>query len=139
MAGSIPADWVKRSTKVVTPIAKLHPDFMQSGPSGYGYMWWVRDASFAAGPYQGAYTASGSHGQWITVLPALDIVVVHKASWSTTGGPKHSVRITDSDRLLDLLTGVHPASAVELRQWKEALHRGRAVRDPRRSATRNAL
>jgi CubicO group peptidase (beta-lactamase class C family) len=118
----IPADWVKRSTRVVIPSSEQHPEFMQSGPFGYGYMWWVWDSSFATGPYKGAYTAAGAHGQWITVLPELDMVVAHKTFWSSTGGPRHSVHRDNYYRLLDLLTGAHPASADELRQWKEAEH-----------------
>ena len=115
----IPAEWVRRSTKVVTPIAEMHPASMQSGPFGFGYMWWVWDGPFASGPYQGAYTASGAHGQWISVLPALDMVVVHAAFWSSTG-PRHSVDKPDYYRLLDLLTGKRPASEEELQKWKEA-------------------
>jgi CubicO group peptidase (beta-lactamase class C family) len=115
----IPVEWVRRSTTVVTPLAEMHPEFMLSGPFGFGYMWWIWDGPFASGPYHGAYTASGAHGQWISVLPALDMVVVHVASWSSTG-PRHSVDRPDYYRLLDLLTGKQPASEEELRKWKEA-------------------
>lgn len=116
----VPTDWVNRSTTVVSPITSLHPDFMQSGPLGYGYMWWIWDGESAVGPYKGAFTASGAHGQWITILPALDMVVAHKAFWSSTGGPKHSVNRAEYYRLLDLLTGARPATAAELEQWKKA-------------------
>lgn len=115
----IPAHWVQRSTRVVTPIAEMHPETMQSGPFGFGYMWWVWDGPFATGPYRGAYTASGAHGQWLTVLPAVDMVVVHMALWSFTG-PRHSVDRPDYYRLLDLLTGKRPASEEELRRWQQA-------------------
>ncbi len=115
----IPADWVKCSTRVVIPISEQHPEFMQSGRFGYGYMWWVWDGSFATGPYKSAYTAAGAHGQWITVLPELDMVVAHKTFWSSTGGPRHNVHRDNYYRLLDLLTGANPASSDELRQWKE--------------------
>jgi len=30
------------------------------------------------GPYDGAFTAMGANGQYITVLPADDMVIVHK-------------------------------------------------------------
>ena len=116
----IPVEWVRHSTEVVIPIAEMHPETMQSGPFGFGYMWWVWDGPFASGPSRGAYTASGAHGQWITVLPALDLVVAHKAFWSPAGGPRHSVDRPDYFRLLDLLTGKRPASAEELRIWKKA-------------------
>jgi CubicO group peptidase (beta-lactamase class C family) len=115
----IPAEWVKHSTRAVTPVSEMHPVTLRSEPFGYGYMWWVWDGSFASGPYRGAYTASGAHGQWISVLPALDMVVVHVASWSSTG-PRRSVDRPDYYRLLDLLTGRQPASEEELRKWKEA-------------------
>jgi len=115
----IPVEWVRRSTKVVTPIAEMHPETMQSGPFGFGTMWWVWDGPFASGAYRGAYTASGAHGQWITILPAQDLVVAHKAFWSSTGGPRHSVDRPDYFRLLDLLVGKRPASEEELRIWKE--------------------
>ena len=45
-------------------------------------MWWVWDAppspGASIGPYQGAYSAMGANGQFITVLPDADAVVVHK-------------------------------------------------------------
>jgi len=46
---------------------------------GYGYMWWVWDAPPGGdGPFAGAYTGMGAAGQYITVLPRLDMVVAHK-------------------------------------------------------------
>jgi CubicO group peptidase (beta-lactamase class C family) len=57
----IPAEWVRCSTSVRTPSAE-----MQNSDLGYGYLWWVWEN--AAGPYRGAYTATGSYGQFITVL-----------------------------------------------------------------------
>ena len=100
----IPAEWVRRSTSVRTPFVEIDRD----GPFGYGYMWWVWDGPFATGPYRGAYTASGSYGQHITILPALDMVVAHKTC--PPGNPPYL-------RLLDLLTGKKPASAAELATW----------------------
>jgi hypothetical protein len=45
-------------------------------------MWWVWDAPIYpgpvfAGPFQGAYTARGTGGQFVTVLPFSDTVIVH--------------------------------------------------------------
>ena len=45
---------------------------------GYGYLWWVWDAPKNKGVYEGAYTAQGNFGQYITILPALDLVIAHK-------------------------------------------------------------
>ena len=41
-------------------------------------MWWVWDGPAAVGASEGAFTGAGAYGQYITVLPALDMVVAHK-------------------------------------------------------------
>jgi hypothetical protein len=41
-------------------------------------MWWVGEDQHRAGPFAGGYTACGAIGQYINVLPTLDIVVAHK-------------------------------------------------------------
>jgi len=50
---------------------------------GYGKLWWLfdDDAFCHGGPLEGAYTACGMYGQFITVVPKLDLVIAHK------GGP----------------------------------------------------
>ena len=75
----IPRAWVKLTTSIVTPAAEV----VRSSPFidglAYGYLWWIFDP---AGPWpesmKGGYTASGAFGQFITVLPKLDLVVAHK-------------------------------------------------------------
>ncbi|MBW8001607.1 MAG: serine hydrolase [Planctomycetes bacterium] len=99
----IPHKWVQSSTTVFTPIEEMNPEFMRSLPFGYGYMWWVWDGPNAIGSYKYAYTASGVHGQFITVLPELDIVVVHVAYWSPEGAPRHHVKNSEYYGLLDLI------------------------------------
>lgn len=74
----IPADWARQIVSVVTPLEEMNPPQRRNGYFGYGYMWWIWDGPRAAGPFQGAYTARGAVGQWITVFPALDLVVAHK-------------------------------------------------------------
>ncbi len=73
-------DWVRRISSVVTPLQDMNPTRRRDGYLGYGYMWWVFDGPGAAGPFQGAYTARGAWGQWITVLPVLDLVIAHKTN-----------------------------------------------------------
>lgn len=75
----ISEDWVSRMTTPVSPYSEV------TGKSSvdrfsYGYMWWLFDA---ASPeylpqYKGAYTARGAMGQYITVIPELDMVVAFK-------------------------------------------------------------
>lgn len=74
----ISRDWARRITSVVTPLEEMNPVRRRDGYFGYGYMWWVWDGPRAVGPFEGAYTARGAWGQWITVFPALDLVIAHK-------------------------------------------------------------
>jgi CubicO group peptidase (beta-lactamase class C family) len=73
-------DWVRRISGVVTPLEEMNPLRRRDGYLGYGYMWWIWDGPRAAGPFEGAYTARGAVGQWITVMPAVDLVIAHKTN-----------------------------------------------------------
>ena len=83
----IPVDWVRFSTTLLTPFQDMNPtgfqEYTRPERWGFGLMWWVWDEpTFLdhnwTGPYQGAFSAMGSGGQYITVFPAADMVVVHK-------------------------------------------------------------
>jgi CubicO group peptidase (beta-lactamase class C family) len=76
----ISQDWVRRISGVVTPLEEMNPVERRDGYFGYGYMWWVLDGPRAVGPFEGAYTARGAWGQWITVMPAVDLVIAHKTN-----------------------------------------------------------
>jgi CubicO group peptidase (beta-lactamase class C family) len=71
----VPADWVEKSTSAST----VFP-----GGGGFGYMWWVENESQSPKVYKGAFSARGLEGQRITVIPQLDMVVVHlPRRWGT--------------------------------------------------------
>jgi CubicO group peptidase (beta-lactamase class C family) len=74
----VPRAWVHRMVTPVTPVREMHPDEFKAGPFGYGLLWWIWDGAANAGAYRGAYTGIGAVGQFITVVPALDMVVAHK-------------------------------------------------------------
>ena len=76
----IPRDWAREIRSVVTPLEEMNPERRREGYFGYGYMWWVWDGPTAVGPFEGAYTGRGAVGQWITVFPALDLVIAHKTN-----------------------------------------------------------
>jgi CubicO group peptidase (beta-lactamase class C family) len=75
-------EWARRITSLVTPLNEMNPPELRSLGTGsrwgYGYMWWVWDAPNSPGPFEGAYTGMGAGGQYITVLPKLDMVIAHK-------------------------------------------------------------
>ena len=87
----LPKNWTDYLTTLVTPVKQMPPDtrlWPSSGPCrwGYGAMWWVWDASDAPllfssatwSYFNGSFTAQGTDGQYITVLPMFDMVVAHK-------------------------------------------------------------
>ncbi len=73
-------EWARRIVSVVTPLEEMNPIRRRDGYFGYGYMWWVWDGPRAIGAFEGAYTGRGAVGQWITVLPAVDLVIAHKTN-----------------------------------------------------------
>jgi CubicO group peptidase (beta-lactamase class C family) len=77
----IPADWVKTTTSVVTS----HKEAVEEGTAyfhfGYGYLWWIWDEPYNKGAFQGAYSATGAYGQFITVIPELDVVIAFKTKY----------------------------------------------------------
>jgi CubicO group peptidase (beta-lactamase class C family) len=58
----------------------MNPPRRREGPFGYGYLWWVFDRPELGPEYRGAYVGLGAVGQQILVMPAVDLVVVHKTA-----------------------------------------------------------
>jgi CubicO group peptidase (beta-lactamase class C family) len=80
----IPKRWARRIVSCVTPPGKMNPSFRKNGPWGYGCMWWVGNETQLPKPMKGLYSGIGINGQFITVLPALDMVITHLTD--TSGG-----------------------------------------------------
>ena len=75
----LPREWVRLTTRVVTPATEVARTSPFIDGLGYGYLWWILDPAADWAPaLKDGYTASGAFGQFITVLPALDLVVAHK-------------------------------------------------------------
>jgi len=96
----VPRDWVRRTTTLVSPWTEMDQAFDDSPPTvgrwGYGRLWWVWDGpagTDAVDPLAGAFTAWGVGGQYITVIPKLDMVIVHKTD--TAGRKAVSARQYD--------------------------------------------
>lgn len=77
----LPANWVTTTTVPVTTYKEAEQNKTAYFHFGYGYLWWVWDAPFDNDVYEGAYTASGAFGQFITVIPKLDLVIAHKTKY----------------------------------------------------------
>jgi CubicO group peptidase (beta-lactamase class C family) len=90
----VPAAWVTDSTAAYSAAG---------GDVGYGYMWWNR-----RGPscFPGAqrddrcFYAAGNFGQYVFIIPALDLVVVHRVNTDAT---RHRVAGRDFRALVALI------------------------------------
>ena len=83
----ISCDWARYSTYLHTPFHDINPagfrNYGEPGRWGYGLLWWVWDQQAYLGDVytgflQGAYTAAGTGGTYLTVLPMQGLVVVHQ-------------------------------------------------------------
>ena len=72
--------WVEKSTSVISTREETGNEYF-----GYGYMWWVLDDEEEPEALQGTYSASGAGGQFIMVVPGLDMVIAVKRDDSATG------------------------------------------------------
>ncbi len=113
----LPKDWISESTR----------SYSDTGASGgYGYMWWVavEGAHFPGVSLpEGAYSARGYRGQYLVVIPSLDLVVVHRVNSFQEG-----TRVNKSDfgRLLGLILAAYPKSAESSTKETPATSRARA-------------
>ena len=99
----IPAAWVRRTTTTVTPHETLLERYGEPDPAlpamSYSYMWWLLDSFKDKNVYDGAYTAIGYGGQYITVIPKMDMVIALKTklnlftmigiTYKATDGPEY--------------------------------------------------
>jgi CubicO group peptidase (beta-lactamase class C family) len=89
----VPKAWVEESTR---SYSVAEPSVTKSG---YGLMWWIATRS-ERGIHVGSYTASGTGGQRLTVMPDVDTVVVNLMN-TDVDGPR--IGSSDWDRLLGVI------------------------------------
>ena len=92
----VPAQWLRDSTTAYSVNAR-------DNYSGYGYLWW---AAVNGNHYpkvdlpDGSFSAWGAGGHFIAVIPALNVLVVHRAN---TDDPVKTVTLEQLGRLLRLI------------------------------------
>ena len=101
----LPANWVSTIILPVTTYKEAEQNKTAYFHFGYGYLWWVWDAPYNKGAYEGAYSATGAFGQFITVLPKLDLVIAHKTKYEYERQVPTEVYL----KLLDKLVGARIA------------------------------
>jgi CubicO group peptidase (beta-lactamase class C family) len=103
----VPESWVARSTATVTRAEEVARTSPFVAGLGYGLLWWTFDEAPVGSPLRGAYSASGAFGQFITVVPALDMVVAHKTAVPPARNVSSEVYF---GTILPLLVGQGPAA-----------------------------
>jgi len=75
----VPGKWVRMSVR----------SYSRAGErGGYGYMWWVAEGDVHFPQMSvpaGTYTARGAGGHYLVVIPAQDLVVVHRVDTEVPG------------------------------------------------------
>jgi CubicO group peptidase (beta-lactamase class C family)/uncharacterized membrane protein len=76
--------WIQKMTSMVTPKdtlnARYNRDVSTPLQMSYGYMWWLFERCYDNPDFEGAYTADGAYGHFITVIPKRNVVVIHKTT-----------------------------------------------------------
>jgi CubicO group peptidase (beta-lactamase class C family) len=104
----VPEAWVKESTSPLVPSSRMNPASARALRLGYGYLWWVHEEP--ATVLEGGYSARGAVGQYITVLPKLDMVIAHKRALRQ-GQPNPAVTWSQYMEVIQQLAGARCGAA----------------------------
>ena len=76
----ISKSWHDRIISPYSSWEEVNRTYDKESRYSYGYMWWLFDEKNKDNSplLKGAYTAWGAMGQYITVIPALDVVIAFK-------------------------------------------------------------
>ncbi len=98
----ISEEWCKRITSTYSTWEEVNCTYDQPTRYSYGYMWWIfEERCKDNSPYlRGAYTARGFMGQFITVVPELDMVVAFKTDRIYGRRTKHAEYLQMLDIIL---------------------------------------
>ena len=113
----MPRNWAAYLTTLYTPASQVGPYWVRAQVAtgwmrwGYGALWWVWDEPRGSNPntwtpFTGAFTAMGTDGQYLTVLPRLDMVIAHMNS-SIEEPPERDVTVYEYQTILQMLVGTH--------------------------------
>ncbi|MFD2568153.1 DUF2306 domain-containing protein [Pseudotenacibaculum haliotis] len=80
----ISKEWIQKTISTVTPKDTMNARYGRDPSSplqqSYGYMWWLFERFYDNPDFDGAYTADGAFGHFITVIPKRNVVVIHKTT-----------------------------------------------------------
>ncbi len=106
--------WVDEMVFPHTQNTEMNPAATRAMGLEYGYMWWVFDDDTTAPAFRGAYAARGHYGQYIAVLPALNMVISHKTDAIKYSSPKEYDAIRVSwDQFMSIVNNLIEAKLSE--------------------------
>jgi CubicO group peptidase (beta-lactamase class C family) len=109
----MPKNWAHFLTTLHTPASEIWPLAMRQETSmgscrwGYGLLWWVWDepqvaTSSNGSPFYGSFTAMGTDGQYLSVIPQYDMVVAHMNA-NIDLKPRRNVSLAQYQIILQML------------------------------------
>ncbi len=107
----IPSAWVVESTTSYSPA----PTESGSVYSGYGYLWWTEVYGTHLENVElpkGTFSGRGAGGHYILVVPAWDLVIVHRVDTDRKNGPR--VTREQFGSLVKLIVEAMPAAAKQV-------------------------
>ncbi len=94
----ISKNWIKKTTTPVTPVETVNKRYGRTQKShvqlSYSHMWWIFEEFYNNPDFEGAFCATGWGGQFIVVIPKLNMVIAHKTRvdvLSLIGWANHNV------------------------------------------------
>lgn len=102
----IPETWVKQLTSITTSFEDMqNVDPRVKGwpwwKWGYGLMWRLWDSPAQRPELNGAFTATGNMGQYITVIPSLDLVIALKTKSDYGRSTEYEAYMSFIDKVID--------------------------------------
>lgn len=92
----VPKFWMREIVAPHTQADDMRPQSAKDNHFEYGYMWWLFDDDNVPAAYKGGYAARGHYGQYLVVLPAIDMVISLKTKPQRYKSPEEydSIRIS---------------------------------------------
>lgn len=116
----VPRAWVDCTTRWHSDVAR--PDGTPLPGAGYGMMWWVHRPPDVPASFRGqVFSAEGTGSQVVLILPALDIVFVHRTD---TDLPFERFRSASQQEVFRLLAKILEARLADTERPKQSGRHG---------------
>ena len=105
----ISKNWIEKS---VAPISQTYAE-----GEGYGFLWWIDNKNF---PY-GYYSAEGTGGHGVIVVPALELIIVHRVNTYIDKRISYRQRGRLISKIMEAYSGEGTNQTIQLLDFKPSL------------------